>query len=186
MFATEAAGSPQLMQSICLWMCNHLGVHTTVEPSRAVTLDDDARKQILNITTMTADFRSLARALMQGPKVRPGDRKSYVHRDGRQGDVYLTVMRALAMDPPRLAIEYGEITRRLEELAGGKEHPDPSSVVRTCATLGQIASGFASTTGPSLEWDEQLQVMVIPDPYLLFYLRWSGILERQADSPDGP
>jgi hypothetical protein len=181
-FATEAAGSPQLMQSICLWMCNHLGIRETVEPTRAVTLDETARKEILFLTSCTVDFRSLVRALMSGPKVRPGERKRYVHRDGRQGDVYLTVMRAIAMDPPRLTIEYGELTKRLEELSGGKEHPDGSSVVRTCVALGQIASGFASTTGPSLEWDEQLQVLVIPDPYLLFYLRWSGILERQADS----
>src|SRR4051794_32498440 len=71
MFATEAAGSPQLMQSICLWMCNHLGVRETVEPTRAVTLDDAARREILYLTSCTVDFRSLVRALIAGPKTRP-------------------------------------------------------------------------------------------------------------------
>lgn len=182
MFATEAAGSPQLMQSICLWMCNHLGVRETVEPRRSVTLDDAARKEILFLTSCTVDFRSLVRALTAGPKSRPGERRKYKHHDGKQGDVYLTVMRAVAMDPPRLTLEYAELGKRLEELCKGSDQPDGASVVRTCVALGQIAQGYAAPTGPSLEWDEQEQVLVLPDPYLLFYLRWSGILEREADS----
>jgi len=61
-----------------------------------------------------------------------------------------------------------------------RQEPDGASVVRTCVTLGQIAQGFASP--PSLEWDDQENVLVLTDPYLLFYLRWSGILEREADA----
>jgi hypothetical protein len=179
MFATEAAGSPQLMQSICLWMCNHLSVRETAEPPREFTLEDADRREILFVTSCTVDFRSLVRALIAGPKTRPGDRQLYTHRDGKQGDVYLTVLRAAAMDPPRLALEKDELNRRLEDMCTGK-HPDGASVVRTCIALGQIAQGFAAPTGPSLEWDDQESVLVIPDPYLLFYLRWSGILEREA------
>ena len=58
---------------------------------------------------------------------------------------------------------------------------DGASIVRTCVALGQIAQGMAEPTGPSLEWDDRDQVLVLPDPYLLFYLRWSGVLERAAD-----
>jgi hypothetical protein len=181
-FATEAAGSPQLMQSICLWMCNHLGVRETLNPPRAITLDEVARREILFLTTCAVDFRSLVRALAAGPKARPDQRKKYVHRDGRRADVYLTVLRAVAMDPPRLALEYAELTKRLEDLCKGNEHPDGASIVRTCVALGQIAATHGAPTGPSLEWDEQEQVLVVPDPYLLFYVRWSGILEREADA----
>ena len=182
-FGTEAAGSPQLMQSICLWTCNQLKVHETAEPTRAVTLDHPARKEVFFLTSLTADFRSLVGALIAGPKARPGERKKYIHRDGRRGDVYLTIMRAIAMDPPRLTIDRGELDRRLEELAKEHERPDGASITRTCGALGQIASTFdAGVGGPSLEWDEQLQVLVLSDPYLLFYLRWSDILERVADN----
>ena len=180
MFATEAAGSPQLMQSICLWMCNHLRIFETV-PSRAVLLDAVARKTILFMTSSTVDFRSLSRALIAGPKVKPGERRTYAHKDGKQGDVYLTVMRAIAMDPPHLAIEYADLGKRLEELCSG-ERPDGASVIGACLRLGQIAATFAAASGPSLEWDEGDQVIVVADPYLLFYLRWSGILEREADA----
>ena len=60
--------------------------------------------------------------------------------------------------------------------------PDTASVVRACATLGQIAGAFAAPTGPSFEWDEPAQTLVIADPYLQFYLRWSIVLEREADA----
>lgn len=178
MFATEAAGSPQLMQSICLWMCNHLRLFETVD-HRAVELDDAARRTILFMTSSTVDFRSLARALIAGPKG-GGSRRTYTHRDGRQGDVYVSIMRAIAMDPPRLAIEYTELSKRLEDLCI-LEKPDGASVIGACIRLKHIAQGFAAASGPSLEWDEGDQVLVVPDPYLLFYLRWSGILDRDAD-----
>jgi hypothetical protein len=181
MFASEAAGSPQLMQSICLWMCNHLGARDTADPPRSVVLDELARKEILFLTSNTTDFRSLVRALIGGPRVKPGDRRSYIHRDGRSGDVYLTLMRALAMDPPRLAFQRGDLGERLDQLCNGAP-PDSASIVRACAMFGQIAQNFAAPTGPSLEWDEQAQCLVIADPYLLFYLRWSVILEREADA----
>lgn len=180
MFATEAAGSPQLMQSICLWMCNHLGMRETADPPRSVTLDELARKEILFLTSCTVDFRSLVRALIAGPKVKPGERKMYMHHDGRSGDVYLTVMRAVAM-APKLTCDKDELMGRLDILCNGA-HPDGASVVRACSTLSQIASGFAAPTGPSLEWDDAAQTVVVPDPYLLFYLRWSVALEREADT----
>lgn len=180
-FATEAAGSPQLMQSICLWMCNHLDIRTA--PAQAFTLDDAARREILFLTSCSVDFRSLVRALLAGPRARPDQRRQYAHRDGKQGDVYITVMRAIAMDPPRLALPYAELGKRVELLCGGNEHPDGASLVRTCGALGQIAASgaFAAPAGPSLEWDEPEQVLAIPDPYLLFYLRWSGILDREVE-----
>jgi hypothetical protein len=30
----------------------------------------------------------------------------------------------------------------------------------------------------AIDWDEQKQILAIPDPYLLFYLRWSGRLSE--------
>jgi len=44
-----------------------------------------------------------------------------------------------------------------------------------------IAQGIAPPTGPSLEWDEADRCIVLSDPYLLFYLRWSRHLDKEAD-----
>lgn len=180
-FAEEAAGSPQLMQSICLWMCSHMKVLEGCVPPRALELDANARKEILFLASCTVDFRTLVDALIAGPKARPDQRRAYKHRDGRQGDVYLTVMRALAMDPPRLRLDYAELGARLDELCN-HDGPEGASVIRTLGLLDQIAKNHAAPTGPSLEWDERDQIVVVPDPYLLFYLRWSGMLERVAEA----
>jgi hypothetical protein len=170
------------MQTICLWMCNHLGMRETSDTPRAVQLDELARKEILFLTSLTADFRSVVRSLVSGPRVRPGERRAYVHQDGRVADVYLSIMRAVAMDPPKLAIDYEDLQRRLEALCKGAS-PDGASVINACVRLSQIAGGFSTAPmGPSLEWDEQAQRLLIPDPYLLFYLRWSIALEREADA----
>ncbi len=183
MFANEAAGSPQLMQQICLWTCNHLRASETVDPPRSVTLDELARKEILYLSSCVVDFRALLRALIAGPRVKPGERRSYVHHDGRSGDVYLTVMRAIALDPLKLALPLADLVQRVETICGGQARPDNSQIARACGTFGQIASGFAAApTGPSLEWDDQAQTIVIPDPYLSFYLRWSIMLEKEADA----
>jgi hypothetical protein len=48
--------------------------------------------------------------------------------------------------------------------------------------MAQIAQPFASATGPAIEWDAQTNTLVLADPYLLFYLRWSVMLEREADA----
>jgi hypothetical protein len=84
------------------------------------------------------------------------------------------------MDPPFLTIDREEIIRRLEFLCSGAS-PDRLSVVNACIAMANIAQGFASAWGPSLEWDEQAQMLVLPDPYLLFYLRWSVAVDREAD-----
>ncbi|MEO6772340.1 MAG: hypothetical protein ABI467_04875 [Kofleriaceae bacterium] len=180
MFAIEAAGSPQLMQMICQQTSNHLGVRETGEP-KAVSLDETARKEILFLSSCVVDFRSLVRALISGPKVKTGERRNYIHHDGRTGDVYLTIMRAIAMDPPKLAISYAELQERLDKMTQGAS-PDGASIVNACTRISQIAQGFAPAGGPALEWDEHAQSLVIHDPYLLFYLRWSVILEREADA----
>jgi hypothetical protein len=185
-FAQEAAGSPQLMQSICKWMCDELEVRDQLDQPRAFVLDAAKRRSILEIASFGADFRTLVRALVSGPRARPGERQLYTHHDGKVGDVYLTVMRAVAMNPPRLAIHKDELTKRLDDLCKGK-NPDGASIVRACVQLGQIAqSTFAAHSGPSLEWDDQDSMLVVPDPYLLFYLRCSGLLEREADAANAP
>jgi len=181
MFATEAAGSPQLMQTICLWAANHVGVHETASPAKEVTLDETSRKEILFLSSCVVDFRSLLRQLISGPKAKTGERRNYIHHDGRTGDVYLTIMRAVAMDPPRLEIPYTDLQERLERLTKGAS-PDGASVVNACVRMSQIAQGSAPPTGPAIAWDEATQVLVIHDPYLLFYLRWSVMLEREADA----
>jgi hypothetical protein len=110
-----------------------------------------------------------------------GVRKTYIHHDQRKGDVYLTIMRAIAADPPKLTIPYTELQDRLKQVTKD-EPPDGASVIGTLNKLSQIAQQNMPPTGPALEWDEQEQVIVVTDPYLLYYLRWSTFLEKEAEA----
>ena len=50
-----------------------------------------------------------------------------------------------------------------------------SSVIGSCQHMDKLAKEkFPSDL--VIEWDEQKQVFEVPDPYFLFYLRWSNRL----------
>ena len=58
-----------------------------------------------------------------------------------------------------------------------------ASVIGACTRIKQIALSKANSgAAPAIDWDEDQQILAINDPYLLFYLRWSVVLEREADA----
>ena len=73
------------------WIIAPFRPSTTLDNLRVVDLDETTRKEILFQVCRYTDFRSLVRALISGPK-KSSDRRTYVHHDGRTGDVYITVM----------------------------------------------------------------------------------------------
>lgn len=173
-FAREAAGSPQLMQLICLNACFVLGMREKSTVPRMVTVADVTRRQILEQTSASTDFRSLVDVLDDEPRTRGTERKTYQFWDDSQGDVYRCVLKAVAMDPPRLSFSYDELTKRTNA-ACRSEGPVGSSVTGTCLQMSRLAQERFPTERV-IDWDEQKTILDIPDPYLLFYLRWSGRL----------
>jgi hypothetical protein len=178
-FAVESAGSPQLMQSMCLQSCFVLDrrerVETTLLPNK-LTVSADLLRRILEQTSASTDFRSLVDVLDAGPRTRGTERKTYRFPEGTEGDVYRVVLRALAMDPPQLSFPYEELLQRTVKVCTG-DSPVGSSVTGTCLHMSKLAlEKFPDER--AIDWDETKQVVDIPDPYLLFYLRWSGRLQE--------
>lgn len=173
-FAAESAGSPQLMQQICLQTCFVRDVRETLKNEVSLTLNNNEKKAIFVQTASTTNFQSLVRLLDRGAKTRGTERKTYRFVDSKEGDVYRVILQALAADPPRLAFDYDDLGRRIDRVCADSK-PLGSSIV---STLSQMA-GIAAESFPTekvLEWNETKQILDIPDPYLLFYLRWSGHL----------
>jgi len=172
----EAAGSPQLMQLLCLNTCFVLDVRAKTNSPKNVMITPDQLQAILEQVSASTDFRSLVDVLDAGPKTRGTERKLYDFADGSKGDVYRCVLKAVAADPPRLSFSYEELTRRTAQVCRD-ESPLGSSVVGTCLHISRLAlDKFPSER--AIDWDEQKQILDIPDPYLLFYLRWSGRLSE--------
>lgn len=174
--AIEAAGSPQLMQQICLQTCFVLNVRTALDTRIDVDLNETTLARIFEQVSTTADFRSLVNVLDAGPKTRGTERKMYRFGDGTFGDVYRCVLKAVASDPPLLSFPYDQLLHRVESVCD-EEGPVGSSVTGTCVHMARLAEDkFPSER--VIDWDEQKQILDIPDPYLLFYLRWSGRLNE--------
>ncbi len=172
----EAAGSPQLMQLLCLQACFVLDGRVKPILRRRVEVSKGQRQSILEQTSSATDFRSLIDVLDAGPKTRGQERKVYSFHDGSSGDVYRAVLKAVAHDPPKLSFAYGELLERTATVCVA-EAPIGSSVVSTCLHMSRLAlEKFPRER--AIDWDEQKQILDIPDPYLLFYLRWSGRLSE--------
>jgi hypothetical protein len=176
-FVIESAGSPQLMQSMCLQARFVLNLRQKTLLPQVAQVDPEKLRTILEQTSASTDFRSLVDVLDAGPRTRGTERKTYRFHDGTEGDVYRAVLKAVAADPPRLSFPYDELLSRTSKVCFG-EPPVGSSVTGTCLHMSKLAlEKFPSER--AIDWDEQKQVLDIPDPYLLFYLRWSGRLSEE-------
>lgn len=173
-FAEEAAGSPQLMQTICLHACFGLNLREKQADWRFVDVDQGQMSNIFESASTVADFRSLVDVLDSGPKTRGTDRKTFKFFDGTQGDVYRCILKAISTNPPRLAFNYDDITERIRNICTD-ETPSGSSIIGSCQHIAKLALDKFPTERV-IDWDDQKFILDIPDPYLLFYLRWSNRL----------
>jgi hypothetical protein len=177
--ATEAAGSPQLMQLLCLQMCFFLRIREQLPDSTKFPLSQQQLEQIFEQTSAATDFRSLFDVLDCGPKLRGKERKIYSFRDGSSGDVYRCILKGIAGDPPALSFDYDSLIQRTRAVCDG-DAPTGSSLSGSCAQMIKLAQE-AFPTDRSIDWDVEKEVLDIPDPYLSFYLRWSGRLLEKAN-----
>lgn len=176
-FVQESAGSPQLMQLLCLNACFVMNLRTKHEGMipQVLNVTDQDLFRILEQTSTNTDFRSLVDVLDAGPRTRGTERKTYKFRDG-EGDVYSVVLRAIALDPPSLSFTYNELLERTAAACVG-ESPVGSSVTGTCLHMSKLAEEKFPAER-AVDWDDSKQVFDVPDPYFMFYLRWSGRLNE--------
>lgn len=168
--ANEAAGSPQLMQTLCLNLCFDVGHETRPNEPITVGANTDLIARVCHRTTANNDYASTIAAMKEGPKIRGKERKSYISRDSQTVlDVYPLILRGIACDPPRLTLKANELTARVQGLCTG-EQPGSGSIVNSCAHIVSIANEAEGRQ--VVEWDSERDLLDIRDPYLLFFLRW--------------
>lgn len=171
LLAAEAAGSPQLMQSLCLTACFENDIREVVTDLRYIASDESDRRKVCGRVAAMTDYSSTVAKMKEGPKVRGQDRKGYMLYDNSVSDVYPLVIRAIALDPPELTFRYQNLQRRIQSLCMN-EQPSGSSVTGACSHMAVIAND--SENRSVIEWDANSDVFDIRDPYLLFFLRWSN------------
>ena len=173
-FSSEAAGSPQLMQYLCLNACYEIGLREASEQEWHLEYREELFDNVGRRTVMSTDYGSVVDKMIEGPKTRGSDRKVYISTYGWQGDVYKFLIKALSLDPPNLTFRYQPLVDRVGSICEGKA-PSGSSITNACHHVAAIANDAAGDN--IVEWDGDSDVFDIRDPYLLFYLRWSGVIE---------
>ena len=168
--ALEAAGSPQLMQALCLKVCLEERVRERQEQLVKIPTDIEKIKKVCTRTANMTNYSSAVEKIKDGPKKTDHERKLYLLNDGSTSDVYHIVLRAIAENPPDLNIRYINLMERVAKVCQG-DQPSLSSVAAACAHLEEIVND--SENDIVVEWDSENDVLDIRDPYLLFYLRWA-------------
>lgn len=171
---SEAAGSPQLMQYLCLNSCFELGVREKADTAVEFPHDLRLHENICRRTVQSTDYGSVIELMKEGPKTRGSDRNVYITRFGWNGDVYRLLVKALSLDPPKLTFRYNALNERILGMcpSGG---PSGSSITSACAHSARIVNDVAGMR--IVEWDGEHDVFDIRDPYFLFYLRWSDAVD---------
>lgn len=170
-FAKEAAGSPQLMQGLCLTCCFETGHAERSAQRTSIATDRELIGRVCRRTSATGDYSSTVAKMKEGPKTRGTDRKSHVlSSDGTVMDVYPLILLALARDPPELTVRYANLGERIAKLCEN-DPPSGSSVTGACSHMSEIANNAENRI--VVEWDGDSDTLDIRDPYLLFFLRWA-------------
>lgn len=171
---SEAAGSPQLMQYLCLNTCFELGVREKSDRVIELLNEVHIHENICRRTVQSTDYGSVVELMKEGPKTRGSDRNIYATVYGWNGDVYRLLVKALSVDPPKLTFRYDSLSERILELctSGG---PSGSSITSACSHSAKIVNDAVGTR--IVEWDGGHDVFDIRDPYFLFYLRWSDAVD---------
>ena len=184
--AQNACGSPQLMQRICLNICTHLNVSHGYAATRYVANHEVKLREVLAITSTSADYKTLLATMHHGPKTRGMERNKYNFVDGSRGDVYRCILLAIQQDPPRMAFPYDVLMDRVKEVCIG-DAPAGRGVTEACS---QISAFAAADRTVEFDTDADVETFYISDPYWLFYLRCSpkmmDLVRSWHQQPDAP
>jgi hypothetical protein len=183
-FAREAAGSPQLMQAICLNACFFLKLREAWQGGKGIfTLSDGDIDAIFERTSTMTDYKSAVDLMSEGPRFRGRERVSHEFRVGplAEGDVYEVLIRSLACDPPQQLFTYRHLRKRAAAVC--VKAPDGAALTGACSQVAKLLQNSQTGSSP-IEWDAEKSVLHITDPYLLFYLRWGTRVPRSKVDQD--
>lgn len=180
-FAMEAAGSPQLMQMICLNAAGFAKIEERLLAPTSQQFEMHEIRSILLRAHATVDRERIFTILDQGPDERGNPRNRYPIRVLETGDNYEIALAAISLSPPRTSLTWNNgtdsISRRIDLVCiDSNNKPQKGQVTRALEQMQALAERHMPRQ-PILEWDTSTGLQIL-DPYFLFHLRWSEKYER--------
>ncbi|MDK2777395.1 MAG: hypothetical protein KYX62_07035 [Pseudomonadota bacterium] len=168
-FASEAYGSPHLMQEFCQRCAIQEGLTETSE-SEITILSVDAD---LYHGAAEGTGKVIYDKLSKGPRQR-SDRLQRTLSVGGTSDIYGVVLRALSVLAPGLeTIDYEQLRAAIRQVLN-ETPPQAHEVTRVLERMAEIAASDEAST-PVIDWEKEEQKLHITDPFFAFYLKWGGV-----------
>lgn len=164
--ASEAYGSPHLMQEFCRELTNLNKVEATLSEKLEINTVHD--KLFIKVAEGTGKI--VFDKLAKGPRQRT-DRLPRSLKSGETADIYKVILLAIAKLSLGLeTIEYEQLRSVIKEVLTD-DIPQAHEVTRVLEQMTRIASSDEAST-PVLDWDKEERKLHITDPFFAFYLKW--------------
>ncbi|SNZ05775.1 AAA domain-containing protein [Natronoarchaeum philippinense] len=175
--ARESIGSPHLMQKLCLELCNEINVLNQKDEMSPMTVESSDIKNVLRKTGNGLDYSTIYDIMSGGAAKRGGQRNIFNFGNRQNGDVYDVIARVIASNPPKLTLDQSEITKKVDDICYNNK---PQSGNLTQA-IQRVDKWISESNGDEhvFEWVDDRKNLEIPDPYLVFYLRWSDKIDLE-------
>jgi hypothetical protein len=174
--ATEACGSPQLMQLLCSNLCDHFGVSETIDPPRALATTLSVVTHVCCSALNSMQLEGLLHAI-ENEFAMDESPQRYSIVGMESCSIAAVLLAALAMDPPLATIsllgESNSLLRRAHSLVSpGWAPPTTAAVTLAMRKLRKAGADFSGAL-PPIDMDALGRVTVV-DPYFYFFLRWQA------------
>ena len=165
----EAFGNPLLVQEACSEFCLGNDVYETQDTLKK--LKDSFLNPAFTEIAQSKGFPKFEK-LKKGPNLRK-ERQPRKLKDGEAEDIYSVIMSSVASLGPKPKTKYDEIRAAMRDmLADGEAMPQKNEITSALSHMTKIAKEKIQGE-PPLEWVKGDDVLVITDPFLLFYMKWA-------------
>lgn len=174
--ALESAGSPQLMQLVCLNVAEFLEIEFKQAPPASYQLDVSQIREVLVTTHAAIDRNKIFGILDTGPDERGSPRNRYPMKSLGEGDNYEITLAAISLSPPKATLTWGSgldnLYDRIDKVCvDSAKKPAKGQITRALEQMQALAEKHMPRQ-PIIEWSDATGLHIL-DPYFLFYLRWS-------------
>lgn len=181
-FAKESAGSPHLMQQLCYDACGVKDIAESKDTLTEVGMGEDQIEDVLGWTGASLDLDEVFDILNGEGISGKTQRDSHDFIDGTEGDVYESILRGIAddslqneLDQSEEGLDRSKLVEAIKRQCANSPPPLPSIT----QALERMDERITETHPESaiFEWKSDTNKIQLPDPYLIFYLRWSDKLD---------
>jgi hypothetical protein len=165
--ASEANGSPQLMQQFCWELCFDKDIEETCSKAVKINSAEDAERVFETVAKDAG--QPIYDKLAAGPQARSIRIKRPL-KEGGSVDIYEGLLIAIAQTGPKRRLSYEELRSSLSNILGDKV-PQKVEIANALSHLAKISGSIAEDSRP-IDWSETDRTVVLADPMFRFFLKW--------------